>query len=375
MSEIRPSILQALEPVAAGVVTENAATVDRGAFPQATLDALREAGLLGLVTPIEHGGRGGSFGDAAHVVERIARSCASSAMVVCMHYAGAAVLAAHGSPEVNRAVAEGRHISTLAFSEAGSRSHFWAPVSTATRSSEGVRLDAVKSWVTTAHHATAYVWSSQPVEAGGASTIWLVPADTEGLQPVGHFDGLGLRGNDSTPIRAAGAAIPEGNRLGPDGGGFDVMMGVVLPIFNLMNGACSVGLMQGALARATAHVSGSSYEHMELGLRDLPTIRNFLARARCDADAANALWNVACDAVDAGSPDAMLRVLQVKAACADTSLEVVQACMRICGGAAFRADVAVERSFRDAQAANVMAPTSDVLYDFIGKALTGLPLF
>ena len=45
--------------------------------------------------------------------------------------------------------------------------------------------------------------------------------------------------------------------------------------------------------------------------------------------------------------------------------------MRVCGGAAFRKDVGVERYFRDAHAAGVMGPTTDVLYDFIGKAVCG----
>jgi alkylation response protein AidB-like acyl-CoA dehydrogenase len=49
--------------------------------------------------------------------------------------------------------------------------------------------------------------------------------------------------------------------------------------------------------------------------------------------------------------------------------------MRVCGGAAFSKAVAVEPRFRDAQASSVMGPTSDVLYDFIGKATLGLPLF
>ena len=45
------------------------------------------------------------------------------------------------------------------------------------------------------------------------------------------------------------------------------------------------------------------------------------------------------------------------------------------GVAAFRKDVGVERYFRDARAASIMAPTSDVLYDFIGKAVCGMPVF
>jgi alkylation response protein AidB-like acyl-CoA dehydrogenase len=68
-------------------------------------------------------------------------------------------------------------------------------------------------------------------------------------------------------------------------------------------------------------------------------------------------------------------VLECKAACNDAALEVCDTAMRVCGGAAFRGDVGVERYFRDARAGAVMAPTSDALYDFIGKAVCGQPLF
>ena len=64
-----------------------------------------------------------------------------------------------------------------------------------------------------------------------------------------------------------------------------------------------------------------------------------------------------------------------EAAAGDAAIEVTDACMRICGGAAFRKELGVERLFRDARAAAVMAPTNDTLYDFIGKALCGIPLF
>ena len=73
--------------------------------------------------------------------------------------------------------------------------------------------------------------------------------------------------------------------------------------------------------------------------------------------------------------DGMLRVMQTKAAAAEASLEVTDVVMRVCGGAAFRKDIGVERYFRDARAASVMAPTSDMLFDFIGKAVCGMPVF
>ena len=49
--------------------------------------------------------------------------------------------------------------------------------------------------------------------------------------------------------------------------------------------------------------------------------------------------------------------------------------LKACGGAAFSKHLPLERVFRDARAGWVMAPTVDHLHDFIGRALTGLPLF
>ena len=372
-----PEIHQKLEPIAHDVVARNAESVDRDrAFPQASIDALGSAGLLGLISGREAGGMGKTLGAATLTIERLARDCGSTAMVLAMHYAGASVIETYGPMDVRRAIASGRHLSTLAFSESGSRSHFWAPVSTARRDADGlIRLHARKSWVTSASNATAYVWSSRPVDSEGASTLWLVPARTAGLRSLDAYDGLGLRGNDSRAVTAEGAAIAESARLGGDGEGFAIMMQTVLPAFNLMSAAYSVGLMEGAVARSATHAATSRYEHEGTTLADLPTIRAYVARMRIGTDMARALLYGAVEAVESGSEDAMLRVLECKASAAETAIHVLSTAMRVCGGAAYRKDVAVERSFRDAQASSVMAPTTDQLYDFIGKIVCGLPLF
>lgn len=370
------SVLERIEPIAAGVVRDRADEVDRtGEFPEASIAALREAGLLGLISAAEVGGMGQGPGAAARVVERLARECGSTAMVVCMHYAATAVLERHGADEVRRANAAGEHLLTLAFSESGSRSHFWAPVSTATRRADGVCLDAKKSWVTSAHHATLYIWSSRPMAAEGASSIWLVPRDSAGVDPAGRFDGLGLRGNDSTPVSATSVVVPESNLLGDDGGGLGVMLETVLPIFCAMTAGCGIGLMEAATAATCEHAAGTRYTHLDSSLAELPTIRAYVARMRIATDATRALWLDALDAIEAGRDDVMLRVLECKAAAGEAATEVLDTAMRVCGGAAFRRDVGVERRFRDARAGTVMAPTTDQLYDFIGKALCGLPVF
>ncbi len=342
-------------------------------FPRPVIDALAKAGLLGLVSSKDVGGLGLGLAEASHVVAKLAQSCPSTAMIVCMHYCAVAVLEQFGPETVRRDIAAGKHLTTLAFSEAESRSHFWAPASSATQAGHDVLLDARKSWITSAFEADSYVWSSRPLAAEGASSIWLVDAKAEGLTLAAPFNGLGMRGNASSPVTAK--QVKASAALGADGKGFDIMMGVVLPWFSTLNASCSVGTMEGSLARAIAHVGATRHQHLDTSLADLPTIRAYLAKARIKADMANALLQDTLAAIGGGRADTMLRVLEVKAACAETALEVTDAAMRVCGGAAFRKEVGVERLFRDARAAHVMAPTTDVLYDFIGKAITGLPLF
>jgi alkylation response protein AidB-like acyl-CoA dehydrogenase len=153
------------------------------------------------------------------------------------------------------------------------------------------------------------------------------------------------------------------------------MMGTVLPIFNLMNAAFSLGLMEAATDRTAAHAAGVRHDHLDTTLAEYPTIRAYIARMKVKSDAVGALLQDAIVAVEQGRPDAMLRVLEIKAAAGETALEVLGLAMRVCAGAAYRREVGVERLFRDGQAANIMAPTTDQLYDFIGKAVCGLPLF
>ncbi len=358
------------------VVRPSAAAIDEGGtFPRSAVEALGKAGLLGLISAKEVGGLGEGHRAATLVVDRLARACASTAMVACMHYAAAAVIEAHGPRPIREAIASGRHISTLAFSEVGSRSQFWAPMSTAQADGSRVRLDARKSWVTSAGEADSYVWSSRPLSAEGASTLWLVRRGAPGLGVAGPFNGLGLRGNASSPMTAQGVVVEAADRLGPDGGGFDIMMGVVLPYFQMMSAGFSLGTMEAATAKAAAHAVGTRYEHLGQSLAEQPTTRAYIARMRIKTDMVRGLLLDALAVLEGGRPDATLRVLEVKAAAGEAATEVTDLAMRVCGGAAFRKEIGVERHFRDARAATVMAPTTDALYDFIGRLECGLPLF
>jgi alkylation response protein AidB-like acyl-CoA dehydrogenase len=374
-----PAYLAALGPVLRDVVGPAAPEIDRtGAYPRAALDALGRAGLLGLISAPEVGGRGEGHRAATAVVQAVAEHCGTTAMVLMMHYCATAVIEAHGPADVRERIAAGDYVTTLAFSETGSRSMFWAPMSTATSpggASATVRLDAEKSWVTSAGQADGYVWSSRPLAGGGMSTLWLVPAEADGLKVGAPFDGLGLRGNSSSPMSASGVEVPASAMLGPDGGGFDLMLGVVLPYFQVMNSGFSIGTAGAATAKAAAHAAATRFEHLDQSLADNPVVRANVARMRIKTDAAEALLLDTLTAMETGRADATLRVLESKALAGETSIDVTDLAMRVCGGAAFRKEVGVERHFRDARASAVMAPTTDTLYEFVGRIACGLPLF
>ena len=371
--------------IASRVLAPSAGQNDKaGQFSNEAVVSLGESGLLGLMLPADVGGSGLGPRTCAAVIATLAEADASVAMVYLMHILGTATLsaarpsAAQALAPILREIGAGRHLSTLAFSEAGSRSHFWAPISRAHRNGDGVRISAKKSWVTSAGHAHSYVVSSLAPEGTGPtdSTLYLVPAQTRGFSVAGPWDGLGLRANASAPIALDECQVPADFQLTDDGAGFSAMLNVVLPLFNLGTASVALGLCRAAVAGTASHLKSARFEHLDQSLGEsLPTLRAQLAAMQIDTDGLSARIDDLVDHLEKPRETTMLRVLETKAAAGDVAISVTSAAMRVCGGAAFSKHLSVERLFRDAHAGAVMAPTGDVLREFIGKSLLGMPLF
>jgi len=353
-----------------------------GRFSTEAIKALGEAGLLGLLLPADLGGAGLGPRTFAVVTTVLAEADASVAMVYVMHILATASIATArpgaAMTPILREIAAGRHLSTLAFSETGSRSHFWAPLSRAQRNDEGVSITAQKSFVTSAGQAQSYVVSALAPEGTGPtdSTLYLVTAGTSGLSVAGTWDGLGLRANASAPVALYDCHVPPDFQLTDDGGGFPAMLNVVLPMFNLGTSAVALGLCRAAVSETTAHLKNAKFEHLGQSLGEsLPTLRAQLATMQIDTDGLSARIDDLIDHLENPRETTMLRVLESKAAAGEVAIAVTSTAMRVCGGAAFSKQLSLERLFRDAHAGAVMAPTGDVLREFIGKSLLGLPLF
>lgn len=379
------AVLKARE-IATGILAPAAGQNDSaGRFSTEAIQALGESGLLGLLLPADVGGAGLGVRTFAGVTAALAEADASVAMVYVMHILGAANIAA-ARPGAAEAVAPmlhdiaaGRHLSTLAFSEAGSRSHFWSPVSRAQQNGgDGVKVSAKKSWVTSAGHAQSYIVSALAPTGNGPtdSTLYLVTANMPGLSVAGPWDGMGLRANASAPVVLDNCHVPSTFQLTDDGGGFPSMLQVTLPLFCLGSAAVALGLCRAAVSGTTSHLKTAKFEHLGQTLGEsLPTLRAQLATMQIETDGLSTRIDDLVDHLEQPRETTMLRVLETKAAAGEVAIEVTSIAMRVCGGAAFSKHLSVERLFRDAHAGAVMAPTADVMRELIGKSLLGMPLF
>jgi alkylation response protein AidB-like acyl-CoA dehydrogenase len=382
MSEIQ-TLLAANEKLSQETLRANADRIDQSRqFPRENLAALGKSGVLGLLVPKQFGGAGAGLAEMSQVIDTQAQNCASTAMVTLMHFCATAVIATRASDEVRQqllpAISRGEHLSTLAFSEAGSGGHFYAPVSEVRQSGSQKTLSAQKSFVTSAGEADSYVVSARKTGAAGPteSNLYLIPKAAAGFTAQGRFEGLGLAGNASAPMTLADVTIDDKARLGPEGTGFQTMLELVLPHFQIGVASVSAGIATAAFQAITARVGARKYQHAGgASLASIPRVQFLVAEMAIELDSMRAYLSETIRRAAAGDPAAMLYVLGVKVKAADACLNIVSRAMTLGGGWAFGRRGGLERMFRDAQAAAVMAPASDVLKDFVGKACLGLPLF
>jgi alkylation response protein AidB-like acyl-CoA dehydrogenase len=316
------------------------------------------------------------------VLDRLAQHCSSTAMVTLMHYCGTAVLAANASAgptdTVLGAMARGEHLTTLAFSEPGSGGHFYFPISQLAHGREGMRLTAKKSFVTSAGEADSYVVSTRSANATKPTDIdlFLVPKEAHGWSLAGEFDGLGMRGNSSGPMTLQGVPVGPEARIGDESSGFATMLQVVLPHFQIGCASVALGMAEAAFQKASAHVTARKYEHLGgTAMAELPRTQFIIGEMALELRSARAYLGDAIRRAVAGDPEAVLDILGVKARAADACVFVASRAMAVCGGTAYGRKGGLERIFRDAQAPPVMAPATDLLKEFLGKAALGLPLF
>lgn len=346
------------------------------AYPVASIEALRHEGFMGLRVAKEHGGASADLLTTCLVVEEFAKHCASTAMCYKMHLEASEVISRMPTDDqaarILAPLARGEVLATVAGSESWGDGNNWTSsrkFSSVRRVPGGYQLDNIrKSYVTSADHATHFFLTCRIEEdtpQEDVSVLFVAREDVE-CEILEPWTGLGLRGNESCPMRFSGF-VPEADRIGAEHTALREAMGIFQPVLGLTYAAAYLGIGSGALELALregdrAFADGSRRFENQINLRRISELSTRV-------EAAQTLLHAAAATFDQGRLTSMLPVLQAKVTCSEAAVLVTQELMTMFGGTAFAARLPFERSFRDARAGLIMALPNDGAYQMMAPLL------
>ena len=350
-------------------------------WPEPAMRALADAGLTGLHVPEALGGHGEGLAGLVAVSEVLARESPSTALCYAMHCVGTAVIAAKATDHQKQAylepIARGEHVTTIALSEPGTGAHFYIPQTRLTREDDGFVLNGTKSFVTNGGHADSYVVSTATEADGGmegAFSCVLVDGGAPGLEWQDQWLGLGMRSNSSLTVRLDGLRVPHGNLLGEEGDQLWYVFEVIAPYFLVAMAGTYLGVAHASFEIAREHLGSRRHAHSGELLGSAPVLAHRLGELWTELEKTRRLVYSAAESADAGDPGALVAVLACKAAAGDAAVGIANEAMTLAGGIGYRENSKLARMLRDARASHVMAPTTDILKTWVGRALLNLPL-
>jgi alkylation response protein AidB-like acyl-CoA dehydrogenase len=368
--------------IATGVIEPNVEREDRdAAWPAPAMRALADAGLLGLHVPVELGGHGQGLAGLLAISRVLARESPSTALCYAMHCVGSAVIAAKASAyhreRYLEPIARGEHVTTLALSEPGTGAFFWLPETRLRRADDEFELTGTKSFVTNGGHADSYVVSAHANDAlhdEGDFSCVVLDADRPGVVWDEAWAGLGMRSNSSRTLHLNGVSVPADRLLGEEGDQLWYVFEVIAPYFLMAMAGTYLGVATSAFEIAREHLRTRRQGHSGELLGSNPLLAHRLGGLWTELERTGRLIESAAARADAGEADALLGVLACKAAAGDTAVALANEAMTLCGGMGYRENGKLARLLRDARAAHVMSPTTDLLKTWVGRALLGQAL-
>jgi alkylation response protein AidB-like acyl-CoA dehydrogenase len=364
------------------VLAPQAAAVDEERrWPEQGMAALRSR-LGGLVVPAEFGGMGHGLLAVAQVGEATGRACASTSICFGMHLVGSAVIAAKAGGRQQEAyvqpIAAGEHLTTLALSEPGTGGEFWLPQLRMERVPENrLRLTGAKSFVTNAGHADSYVVSTLAAGPGtppGQLSCVVVDATVPGLEWGPPWQGFGMRGNASRGLEMRGVEIPDWCLLGEEGDEIWYVFNVVAPYFLMAMAGTYLGVAAAALEEARAHLLRRKETRTGRAAAGQPVVQHRLGTMWARVERTRRLIYHAAAEAEIGAPEALLGLASAKAEVAEAAEATVNDALTLVGGIGYGEHSSLHRLLRDARAAHVMSPVTDLLRVWTGRALLDEPL-
>jgi alkylation response protein AidB-like acyl-CoA dehydrogenase len=344
-------------------------TDGKARYPQEALNTLQREGLWGLRVSKEHGGLGEDTLTMCLVIEELSKKCPSTSMCYKMHLEAAEIVCRIPTPyqveHIVKPMARGEVFTTIAGGESWGAGDNWSStqnVSHVDKVPGGYQLNGVrKSYVTSAGKATHYQFRCRVgAETPQSQTsLLMVERDRIDWEIMEPWNGLGMRGNNSSPVKFSGF-VPEENRLGPEHTVQNLTNKFNRPVVALTYAAAYLGIASGAYEIACREI----VRRFPSGSRRLDSAINQrrMAEMGTQIEAARALLHAAASAFDQGRASSQLPYMQAKVACSEAGVRVTQDLMTVFGGTAFAARLPFERYFRDARAGMVKGMANDTAY-------------
>lgn len=376
-------ILLKTTEVARTVAAKEAITADDNSeWMRDTMRAMQKAGLGGLVIPLEMGGLGQGLHTLVQVCEILGMESGSAGLCFGMHCVGAAVIASKATEAQKKLfidpICRGEHITTLALSEPGTGAHFYIPqTGLLSAGKDKFKVTGSKTFITNGGHADSYVVSTVAAEPNAPADQFscvVIPSDAKGLAWGRPWHGLGMRGNSSLSAELKNIEIPSDHILGEQGDQLWYVFNVVAPYFLMAMSGTYLGIAQGALDEAREHLSNRVYGHSGQSLSQINLLQHRLGMLWSQVEKTRRLIYYGAAEGDKGNANAIPAILAAKAEVGNTCVNVVNEAMTLMGGIGYRESSKMGRLLRDARAAHIMSPTTDLLYTWIGRALLDMPL-
>jgi alkylation response protein AidB-like acyl-CoA dehydrogenase len=367
------------------VIRPNAERIDtEGLFPRENLNALAEAGWNGVLISEDYGGLGLDYVAFSIAAEEIGRACASTGLVYVMHVGAAQTINLFGSGDQKerwlKPIRSGL-IGTYSTSEKATGGHWWFNLSRAARDgAEHYRLNAEKSFTTSAGQADYYVVQTRSPDAQSATDIsfFIVDSKLDGIH-AGIWEALGVHGNHSGPLRYDNVRVHVRDRLGEEGQGKDIIYHGVSPVYLIGLGAVWHGVARAALEKATEHLTGTIHRDFNRKLSDYQVLRQQLGQSKILVESLRP-WQIELarrlDRLQAaGEPQGQIWIplTEFKVHAAEVANISARNALDVSGGYGYKKGP-LERIFRDARAGIGMGPSNNIAREWIGKTLVGLPL-
>ncbi|WP_031469182.1 acyl-CoA dehydrogenase family protein [Sciscionella sediminilitoris] len=356
------------------VVPREQEIADADAIPEELRRQAAEMGLFGYAIPQEWGGLGLDLTqDVELAMEFGYTTLALRSMFGTNNGIAGQVLVGFGTDEQKsewlERIASGAVVASFALTEPGAGSNPAGLRTSAVRDGDDWVIDGQKRFITNAPIADLFIVfaRTRPAdESGTGIAVFLVPADTPGVEVAAKDRKMGQEGAWTADVNLTGVRVPAASLIGGDEeAGYRAAM-TSLARGRVHIAALAVGTAQRALDESVAYAASATQGGTPIG--DFQLVQAMLADQQTGVLAGRALVRETARNYVSGA-DRRIGPSAAKLYCTEMVAQVADLAVQVHGGTGYMRDVPVERIYRDVRLLRLYEGTSEIQRLIIGGGL------